>query len=226
MLKLHWKAARWPMLPVLIAAFGLPMMAGRFTWGRTYSVEALESRAAWTILQEAGAFALTFPFLAVLTGIVVALTAWNWDHKAGHVYTLSLPISRWRYATMKFVTGLFMVGGTAGIFLSGASITSSLASLPPGLNTYPVGLSVHFFLASLTTYAIFFALAAGTIRTAVIVMSTAIALTFAGPGMVALASQFVPALEGVSPTAYVASLLFEGPGPLSIFGGSWMLIDV
>ena len=40
MLKLHWKAARWPMLPVLVAAFGLPMWTGRSAWGATYTIDS------------------------------------------------------------------------------------------------------------------------------------------------------------------------------------------
>jgi len=226
MLKVHWKGAKWLMLPVMVAAFGLPLMAGRAAWGRSYSVEGLQSQSAWSVVSESAAYSLTFPLLALVLGAVVGLTAWNWDHKIGHVYPLSLPISRWKYAMLKFGSGALLVGATSGVFFLGAGISSSLASLPVGLETYPGALSAHFFMASLTSYSLLFALAGGTIRTAVIVISTVTVMVFFGNSLAELASNFYGPLAGLDVPTLMFTFFVEGDGPLSIFSGNWMLIDV
>jgi len=226
MLKLHWKAARWPMLPVLIAAFGLPMMAGRAAWGAEYSVDSLQTQSAWSVVSEAAAYGLTFPILAAIAGSILGLTAWNWDHKHNHIYALSLPISRWKYAVMKFGGGVLLVGATTVAFGAGAGLSASLADLPTGLQTYAGALSVHFFVATLTAYALLFALASGTIKTATIVIGSVIAFAAFGDGIFALAGNFWAPLGDVNVGQLAYFLLIDNDGPLSIFAGNWMLFDV
>lgn len=226
MLKLHWKAAKWPMLPVMIAAFGLPMMAGRAAWGGTYGEYTLQSQGVWGLVSESAAYALTFPLLALISGTILGLTAWSWDHQQNHIYPLSLPIARWQYAAMKFGGGVILLTATSGVFLAGAGISASLAQLPVGLRAYPVALTGHFFLASLTGYSLLFALAGGTMRTAVLTLSgTAILLIF-GNGIFDLGGLFWEPLGAVDVPMTLFTFLVEGNGPLSVFSGNWMLFDV
>src|SRR6056297_3352917 len=124
MLKLHWRAARWPMLPVLIAAFGLPLMAGWSTWDATYSVDAVEATSAWSVIDSTAVWGLSFPVLAAIAGSIIGLCAWTWDHKHDHIYALSLPIHRWKYSAMKFAGGTILVAATTGVFAMGAGLSS------------------------------------------------------------------------------------------------------
>jgi hypothetical protein len=226
MLKLHWKAARWPMLPVLIAAFAMPLMAGRSAWGGTYGETSIGSGGVWAVVNDAAGFALTFPLLAIVSGTILGLTAWNWDHRHNHIYPLSLPIARWRYAAMKFGSGVILLGATSGVFFAGAALSAGLAQLPVGLNAYPAELSVHFFLASLTGYALLFALAGGTMKTAVAVISLSMVALFFGNGLFDLGGVFWAPLARVDVPSTLYLFLVEGNGPFSVFAGNWMLFDV
>lgn len=225
MLKVHWKAARWPMLPVLVVAFGLPLMAGRSAWDGQKGL-TLANSGAWIDVNTVAAFGVVFPFLAFTAGTVLALTAWTWDHNAGHVYPLSLPIERWRYAAMKFGGGVILLAATSTVFFAGASITSALSTLPVGLKAYPGALSIHFFMAGLTAYALMFALAAGTMRTAVLVIA-GVFVTFAfGDAILDLAGYLWAPLADIRISVLLYTFLVEGNGPLSVFSGNWMLFDV
>ena len=226
MLKLHWKAAKWPMLPVLIAAFGLPMMAGRRAWGAEYTVDSLQAQSAWSVVTDAAAYGVTFPILAAIAGSILGLTAWTWDHKYNHVYALSLPISRWKYAVMKFGGGVILIGATTATFGAGAGLSAALANLPTGLQTYAGALSAHFFVATLSAYALLFALASGTIRTATIVIGSVVAFAAFGDGIFALLGNLWAPLGQVNIAQLAYLLLIDNGGPLSVFASNWMLFDV
>ncbi len=226
MLKLHWKAAKWPMLPVLIGAFGLPLMAGRLGWGLATGPGESLTGSGWNMVVTSSTMGLLFPFLAMATGAIVALSAWNADHQAGHIYPLSLPIARWKYAALKYGGGVIILAGTGTLFLAGATITTATLTLPVGLNAYPLELSGRFMLASLTAYSALFALASGTMRTAVLTLSALGAVLIFGNGMLAFVGNFVPGLTGIDVVQEMHQLLLQGSGPLRVFSGNWSLIDV
>lgn len=226
MLKLHWRAARWPMLPVLVAAFGLPLMAGWATWGATYTADSSEMASAWSVIDGAAVWGLSFPVLAAVAGAVIGLCAWTWDHRHDHVYPLSLPIARWKYAALKFAGGTILVAGTTAVFAAGAGLSSLLAELPAGIRAYPGNLAVHFFVATQTAFALLFALASGTIRTAMIFIGGVLALAIAGQPTLELLGNVWAPIGQVDLGRLAYSLLVENDGPLSIFSGNWMLFDV
>lgn len=226
MLKLHWRAARWPMLPVLIAAFGLPLMAGWSTWDSADGAGTLEMMSAWSVIDGAAVWGLSFPVLAAVGGAVIGLCAWTWDHKHDHIYALSLPIARWKYVAIKFGGGTVLVAATTGVFALGAGLSSMLADLPMGLRAYPGSLSIHFFVATQTAFALLFALASGTIRTATIFIGAVIALAIAGQPTLDVLGGFWAPIGTIDLGQLAHSLLVENDGPLSIFSGNWMLFDV
>src|SRR4051812_32138710 len=91
---LHWRAARWALLPFVLLCLGAPMflmrmieLAPGYTTLRTMEIMHYQS----------GLVAL-FPVLALMVGSVVALTSWSWDHHARHVYALAIPLTRAQYA--------------------------------------------------------------------------------------------------------------------------------
>ena len=91
--------------------------------------------------------------------------------------------------------------------------------IPAGLHAYPTMLAVRFGLAVLVVYSIFFAISAGTVRTA---------------GYFLGALGLVVAFEAVANAAGAQIHLFENmmmllivwPGPFDVLTGRWMLIDV
>jgi hypothetical protein len=101
----------------------------------------------------------------------------------------------------------------------GALLATSLASIPVGLQGYPVALGLRFMLAVLVAYAVFFSVSAGTARTAGIILGAIGAI---------LAVQIVASVAGVDLDVMgkVQVVVINWPGPLAVFTGRWMLIDV
>lgn len=219
LLSLHWKAARWGLLPWVIAAFGVPFLIV----GRMRADATLQSSDVW--LQMATLSPL-FPLMAVAAGATVALTAWSWDHRHGHVYALTLPIARWRYAAAKFAGGLLLAAIPAAALAVGAVAASGFVELPELLRAYPGALALRFYLATLTAYGLLFALAAGTMRTAVVVLSVAVVGLFFGDGLVEFAARFVPLLDGVRLSDVMVDLALRPASPFRVFTGNWFLFDV
>lgn len=222
MLKLHWKAARWPLLPFLALAFGLPLVTSRLAW----AVGGSDWLSPAEILDLSAEYAVAFPALAAFVGSLIALTAWNWDHQVGHVYPLSLPISRARYAALKFAVGGGLLVVPTVLVLLGALVASALVELPVGLNIYPLDLTVRFFLGSLLAYGLFFALASGRMRTAVVVLGSFSALIVFGGGLFEFAESVVPAIGTWEVNQLLGEALVGRWGIFGIYSGNWALIDV
>jgi len=224
MLSLHWKATRWMLLPLVVVAFGIPLVSvqglGMVTNSPVAEVDA------YTAVQVMGGVSFAYPLLATALGLLLALTAWNWDHRGDHVYALSLPIARSRYALLKFVAGAVLALPAVAALLVGSLAATASIAVPVGLDAYPLALATRFLLATLLVYAAFFALAAGTRRTAVIVLG----LLLAGPVVaeigVSLAEVAVPDVDLASPIQWAVHVVWTSPGPLEVFNGSWMLLDV
>lgn len=224
MLFIHWKAARWGLLPFVVAAFGLPLLVVQRLGG---AGAAAPADSFGQLLVESGmVLSPLFPILAAVTGAVVALTAWSWDHRAGHVYALALPLSRWRYAGLKFGTGALLVVIPTLTFAVGATIAAASIDLPSGIQAYPEALTLRFLTATLTAYGLLFALASGTIRTTVVLVTAVLVLLVMGNPIVEFAADIVPALEDVRLTELLFDTLSAWPSPLQVFTGDWMLFDV
>ena len=216
MLYVHWKAVRVGLVPFVLAAFGLPLMVAQQMNAWRGDVPTM---AALDALSGAYVWAPFFPGLAAAVGCVLALSAWNWDHKTNHVYALSLPISRRRYAMTKFSAGAVLALIPMGALLLGGTVASLIVDTPVEIRAYPLQLAGHFFLASVLVYAILFALASGTIRTTVILLSVLV-------GVPILLS--MGALQPLIGDVPVARWVQQGLryGPLRILFGRWMLFDV
>ena len=222
MLKLHWKATRWLLLPFLVAAFAIPMM--NLTGGPF--ADLLINRSSFDFLYLSESLGGFYPFIAGGAGIVLALTAWNWDHQKGHIYPLSLPISRAQYSVLKFGSGVILLMIPTLVLLVSAVGFTSMMDLPYGLQAYPLALTARFFLAGLTTYALLFALASGTIKTTVMILGGAFLFFGFGFQVQELAATWIPQLQGWSITGVVADLLASEYGPIRVFAGNWNLVDV
>jgi hypothetical protein len=224
---LNWKASRFGLLPLLAAAFALPLLTvqgARIQGGlpETATVrgaQLLESVSFWTQI---------YPILALAVGTVLALLVWNWDHRVNHVYPLSFPLPRWQYVLLKMLAGGLILLIPVGVFWFGSLLAVGLTDIPDGLRGYPTAITFRFFLASLIFFAVFFALAAGTMRTAVLILIAWILLLFLGETLLPLVGGALkmPRLAGFRFLSWFLTTAQSWPGPFEVFAGNWMLIDV
>src|SRR2546430_17732261 len=102
---------------------------------------------------------------------------------------------------------------------AGALLATWSATIPPALQGSPVALAVRFALAVLVAYAVFFAVSAGTARTAGIILGIlgSIILVQILAGVANLELDLFGRLQVV---------VLDWPGALAIFTGLWVFIDV
>jgi len=215
LLEVSWEASRLALFPLTVAAFGLPIAA----------VQAFAFEPSAGTLWYLSPWLPVFPLLAICTGFTLALTVWNWDHQGQHIYALSLPVTRSGWALEKMSAGILLMCLPASAFAAGSFLSTAFLDLPDGLHAYPLDLSLRFFFACLVAYSIMFALAAGSIRTATLVMGSVIGFFTAGQILVSFGST----LFGYDDFFLLQSFLNvaqDWPGPLHVFVGDWMLVDV
>jgi hypothetical protein len=224
MLLVHWKQARLLLFPFIVAAFGLPLLVVQgFGGGGDEQPVSLE---AYRILASYQVWLPYFPMLAAAVGGVVALTAWNWDHHLGHVYALSLPVSRWEYVMLKMGAGAVLLLVPVIALWLGAHVASASITIPEGLRSYPNQLAFRFFAATMIAYSLFFAMGAGTIRTTLWIVGAVFAFIIGGNLMTTMLELYMPTLERVNVVQAVIGWLLRAGGPFAVFTGNWTLIDV
>ena len=210
MLTVQWKWSRGAVLLATLCGFAIPLA----------SVQVMDEDAmdvAYLVARMQG-FGIGYALLAGGIGVIFALLAWSSDHKGRHVYALSLPVGRARYAAMRFGAGaLFLSLPALGVF-SGSLLAVMVATIPPGLHAYPLSLAFRFLLASTVAFSMFFAVAASTSKAAGVVLGVI------ASGLI-VAFIFSAASINYDVLGRAADLLFNEPGPLSVFTGRWMLID-
>lgn len=223
MLYLDWRMTRWLILALTPLAFGLPLLALRTA---SLSAASAPRQGALSMLMVLDVWAPFFPLLASLTGAAIALGVWSWDHQQGHVWALSLPVSRSRYVLDKLAAGALLLLIPVVALWLGTLLGTAWATIPDGLRGYPHALAFRFLLAVLLIYALMFALAAGTKKTAGWVIGSFLTIMIGGTILVdALAAGF-----GVddpwTPLEFFIELIATWPGPLHVFGANWLPVDV
>lgn len=210
----QWKWSRLVLCAATIAAFAVPIISVQF-FG--------DADGSWIdgrrVLQVMRAFGAWYAVLAAAAGLAVAMTAWSADHRGRHIYALTLPIPRWRLVLLRFGAGAALLTLPVVALWAGALLATSSVDIPPGLEALPTALAIRFALASLVAFGIFFAISAGTARTAGWVLG-------------AIGTVFLLAAFGESfglpdrVMEEIHGLIFSWPIVLEVFHGSWMLIDV
>ncbi len=218
----QWRAVLPVFALLVVGAFALPLL----------SIQGVDPTGdpagyAYRILALERMWLPAFPLLSMTTGALLGIFVWSWDHRFNHVYALSLPLTRARYALMKMGAGALLLIGPAVALGAGGLLATQAIDVPAPLQSYPGSLALRFGLASVLSYALFFALASSSIR---LVVKGAIALVLvlalSGPLLNALAATVSPELATVSVPGALIELLTAWPGPFSILDGNWMLIDV
>ena len=210
----QWKWSRLIVGLGTVAAFALPIISvqGAARAGRNpaATLDLLQAMQSWGVL---------YPVLAAALGLLVAITTWAPDHRGRHVYALSLPVPRWHYVLLRFGAGLVLLAAPALALLSSSLLATASATLPAGLQAYPIALALRFALAVILAYAVFFAVSAGTQRTAAIILGVV-------GGLIVVQVIARVASIDLDLLAWVQVAILNWPGPLAIFTGRWMLIDV
>lgn len=213
LMAVQWKWTKWPAFLATLVGFAIPIASVQAVSTRDYGLQA------GYIISGMQQFAVTYAVLAATIGLVFATAAWSNDHKGRHIYALSLPVSRAKYAGMRFAAGtIFLVLPTLGV-LAGCLIASAIVPIPAGLHTYPIALTLRFLLASGLAFSIFFAIAASTPKTAGLILGGIAAVFIVA--FILSAAEIKYDLLG-----HASSFLFNEPGLLSVFTGRWMLVDV
>src|SRR2546422_298464 len=210
----QWKWSRLIVALGTVAGFALPIVSLQGAASADRS-----ALGAGELLRAAQSWGTLYPVLAAALGLLVAITTWAPDHRGRHVHALSLPLPRWRYVLLRFGAGAALLTAPIGAVLAGALLATWSATIPAGLQGYPVALAIRFALAVLVAYAVFFAVSAGTARTAGIILGII--------GSVILV-QIIAGVANLDLDLFgkLQIVVLNWPGPLVIFTGRWMLIDV
>lgn len=224
---LNWMGSRFGILPFLVGAFALPILAVQGITPDPSLTPSVTVRAS-QLLYTLQFWTPVFPAFAFALGTVLALLVWNWDHRGEHVYALSLPLARTRYVAMKMGAGTLLLLAPVVLFWIGSLLAVSLTDIPEGLRAYPNAIAVRFLLASLIAYSVFFALAAGTMRTAIILLTGWIGLLVLGELLPPFLGEILgmKAISNFSLLEWFLHSSLGWPGPFQIYAGNWMLIDV
>jgi hypothetical protein len=210
----QWKWSRLIVVAGTIAGFALPIVsmqgATAADRGPLQAQELLRAAQSWGTL---------YPVLAVALGLLAAIATWAADHRGRHIHALTLPVPRWQYVLLRFGAGVVLLAGPVLAVQLGAVLATLTATIPPGLQAYPVALALRFAIAVLVAYAVFFAISAGTARTAGIILGVIGALIL----IQVLASLANVELDLVGTLQLV---ILNWPGPFAVFTGRWMLVDV
>jgi hypothetical protein len=206
----QWKWTRGVLLLIALTTFALPLLSLRSSAGAGDDSMFISSMQGW---------AVGYAFAAAGVGLLLGILSWSYDHRLRHVYALSLPIQRWRYALMRFTAGLTLLALPVATLFVGAEIVAHSSLVPRTLQAYPVALTLRFAFAALVAYAVFFAISAATARTAGYILAS-IGLMFVLDIILRAAGSHVSLPD------YLADVLLVAPGLLAVFGGRWMLVDV
>jgi len=213
-LRTQWNWSRYAVVVTVIAAFALPLVAIQPT--------GMESQSLFDtteIMNLMNRYSSWFGGLAMLLGLVFATTSWGADHRGHHVYALILPVPRQQYVVMRYSAGLLLLCAPLAAMWIGSIVASAAAQIPTGLQAYPHALSLRFALATVLAFSVFFAISAGTTRTAAYVLTV---LLVVGLGQVGIN------VFGLNQNVlgWIFDRLVVWPGPFEIFTGEWKLIDV
>ena len=167
-----------------------------------------------------GAVGAATAVIAVLAGLTVAWHGYAVDERAGHIYALSLPITRSRALAIRACAAAIMLAlPAAGVWI-GAMLAAGQIELPPSLHSYAGSLAAKALLTSWLAHASMFALRYCARRRTKLVL---VILMFGLSG-VGIATSVAPESRGVVVKA--GDFLISNPGPFGVLFGRWTLIDV
>jgi hypothetical protein len=158
--------------------------------------------------------------IAVVAGMTVAWHGYGIDERAGHIYAMSLPITRSRALAIRACAAAIMLALPAlGVWI-GAMLAAGQIEMPPSLHAYAGSLATKALLTSWLAHALMFALRYCARSRSKVVL---IILMFGLSG-VGIATSVAPGSRGMVVRA--GDFLISNPGPFGVLFSRWTLIDV
>lgn len=130
-----------------------------------------------------------------------------------------------KYVLWKMGAGTLLLLVPVTFLGVGTLVAVGSFDLAEGLHAYPLLFTQRFLMASLLVYGLLFAMASGTVRTTVIVMSVCLSTVLGGQLLTFYLSELIPAFDWQL-ADWLGRVLVEWPGPFEVFFGNWNLIDV
>ena len=213
-LYVQWKWNRDFLAFYAVAAFVAPLV---ILW---VALPHLGLTSARELVSVGNAVGMTTAVIAVAAGVTVAWQGYGIDERVGHIYALSLPITRSRALIVRAGSAALLLVLPALAVWVGAALAARQVALPSTLHTYAGSLAGRALLAAWLTHACMFALRYSAGRRARVVLATlVIALVTLGGATAAFPSTRAPITRA-------ADFLISNPGPFGVLFGRWTLIDV
>ena len=213
-LYVQWKWNRDFLAFYTAAAFTAPLL---ILW---IALPHLGLTSARELVNVGNVVGATTAVIAVLAGLTVAWQGYGVDERVGHIYALSLPVTRARALAVRATTAAIVLTIPAlGAWL-GATLAAGQVSLPPTLHSYAGALASRALLAAWLAHACMFALRYSAGRRARAALIGLVVLVAA----LAFATVAVPSTRGA--ITRTGDFLISNPGPFGVLFGRWTLIDV
>jgi hypothetical protein len=213
-LYVQWKWNRDLLAFYTFVAFTAPLI---ILW---VALPHLGLSSARELVRVGGVVGVTIAVISVCAGMTVAWQGYCVDERIGHIYVLSLPLTRTRALAMRAGAALALLAVPAlGVWV-GSVLAATQVALPPSLHSYAGALAGRALLAAWLAHACMFALRYSAGRRARAVLF----ILVIGIGSLGFATEAVPGAR--STIVRAAEFLISNPGPFGVFFGRWSLIDV
>ena len=213
-LYVQWKWNRDFLAFYTVAAFGAPLI---ILW---VALTYLGLTSARELVMVGGVVGVTTAAIAILAGLTVAWQGYGVDDRVGHIYALSLPVTRSRALALRAGTAtLILILPALGAWV-GSTLAATQVPMPPMLQSYAGALAVRALLAAWFAHTCMFALRYAAGRRAKMVLATLV-ITF---GVLGFATEAVPAARDTIMS--VGNFLISTTGPFGVVFGRWTLIVV
>jgi hypothetical protein len=176
--------------------------------------------SARELVSVGNAVGMTTAVIASVAGLTVAWQGYGIDDRVGHIYALSLPITRRRALALRAGTAaLVLMLPALGVWV-GATLAASQVALPATLHSYAGSLASRALLAAWLSHACMFALRYSAGRQAKMML----AILLIGLCLLGVAIVLLPPVRAALSSGY--AFLISNPGPFGVLFGRWTLIDV
>lgn len=216
MLFVQWKWNRDVLAFLVVASFATPLWAFWLA-ARGMGANVASAQELITAGRVVGGFCLVW---AVIAGGALAVQGYGMDDRAGHVYALSLPVTRTRFLVTRSVAGFALLFLPALAAWIGSLLTVSQVSVPDSIRAYPGALALRILLGAWLAHSVVFAVRYASGRRSKGVL-LGLLLAF---GLSAMLFGLVPEVRRV--LGLVGAALSADPGPFGILFGRWSLFDV
>jgi len=210
----QWKWNRDFLAFYTVVAFAAPLV---ILW---VALPHLGLSSARELVQVGGVVGDAIAVISVCAGMTVAWQGYGVDERVGHMYALSLPLTRTQALGMRAAAALALLSVPAMGVWVGSVLAAGQVALPASLHSYAGSLAGRALLAAWLAHACVFALRYSAGRRAKVVLF-ALAI---GVGSLGFATEAVPGAR--STIVRAAEFLISNPGPFGVFFGRWTLIDV